>query len=377
MKRYKIAVVIPKYGLVGGGERFALELTERVAMNPQYEIHVFANKWRAVSDKVIFHKVPIIPFPKFAAPLSFAYFADKKISAMNFDLVHSHERIFDADIFTLHSVPHRFWINNIRKKKIMSLYDRAVGYIEQRMVKGRCRYFLPVSTLAEGEFLKQYKVDPAKIQVIHPGTDINMFKPTHQESREKIRRTFNIEQSDIVVIFVGMNFEIKGLDALMQAAALTYSSDLKLLVVGKGNIDKYKSLAKNLGIEQRVIFAGVHTDGIENLYGAADIFAMLSKFDTFGMTVSEAMACGLPVIVSPFVGAKDLVKDGENGFIVNSGNIETVASRLSLLTDSRCRQIMGKSAYQTAVNHSWDAMAGKVAAIYESALPLADKLVKE
>ena len=95
----KIAVVIPKHGLVGGAERFAYELTERLSLNEKYEFHVFANRWQSDSGRKTFHKVPIIRFPRFLTTISFAWFVNRKISKMNFDLVHTHDRIFDADIF--------------------------------------------------------------------------------------------------------------------------------------------------------------------------------------------------------------------------------------------------------------------------------------
>ena len=75
----KVAVVIPKYGLVGGGEKYAFEVTERIAATDRYKIHVFANKWRTQSDRLTFHKVPIITFPKFLTTVSFAWFANREI----------------------------------------------------------------------------------------------------------------------------------------------------------------------------------------------------------------------------------------------------------------------------------------------------------
>ncbi len=96
----KIAVVIPKYGLVGGAESFAAELTERIALNTRYNLHVFANRWTTHSERITFHKVPIFSFPKFLTTISFAYFAGLNISKMNFDLIHTHDRIFDADILS-------------------------------------------------------------------------------------------------------------------------------------------------------------------------------------------------------------------------------------------------------------------------------------
>ncbi len=365
VKRRKIAVIVPKYGLVGGGERFVLELTERIAKNPLYEVHVFANQWRAVSDNVVFHKVPMIRFPKFLTTPSFAFFANRQISQMNFDIVHSHERVFKADIVTLHSVPHRFWIREIRKKKFMSLFDLATAWVEQQMVKSNPSRFLPVSGIAKEKFLEEYPMDMAKISVIHPGVDTDMFTPSDPQTRQAVRQQFGFDESDVVIIFVGMNFEVKGLDNLMAAMSQASSAKLKLWVIGKGNYKKYNSLAKKLGLEKNLIFAGVQTQGIEKLYGAADIFCMLSEFDTFGMAVSEAMACGLPVVVSPNVGAKDMVQSGVNGFVVNGGDTESVASKLLLLTDARLRQTMGIAARQTALRHSWDAIAKQISEIYE------------
>src|SRR5512137_1978871 len=132
-KPAKIAVVIPKYGLVGGGEKFVLELSERIAGNDAYELHVFANKWKEHSNRIRFHKVPIISFPKYLTTVSFAWFAQREIAKQKIDIVHAHERIFSADIVSLHSIPHSFWIRDIRKKMLPSLFDLATIWVERRM----------------------------------------------------------------------------------------------------------------------------------------------------------------------------------------------------------------------------------------------------
>ena len=75
----RIAVVIPKYGLVGGAETFVFEVCERLALHKEFEIHVFANKWQLGQGRIVFHKVPIIRFPHFLTPISFAYFVNRRI----------------------------------------------------------------------------------------------------------------------------------------------------------------------------------------------------------------------------------------------------------------------------------------------------------
>jgi UDP-glucose:(heptosyl)LPS alpha-1,3-glucosyltransferase len=82
----KIAVVIPKYGLVGGAEQFASELTGRLSDQPGYNFHVFANQWQSAHADINFHHVPIVSFPKFLTTLSFAYFTCRQLSADRFSL---------------------------------------------------------------------------------------------------------------------------------------------------------------------------------------------------------------------------------------------------------------------------------------------------
>jgi len=370
--RKKIAVVVPKYGLVGGGERFVLELTERLANVPGYEIHVFSNKWRSESDHITFHKIPIITFPKWLTSISFAYLANRKIAKMDFDLIHSHDRVFKADVVTLHSIPHRTWVSDIRQKRRLSLFDHGTSWTEQKMYTcSGCQMFLPVSNLVKIKLLETFKIDERKIRVIHPGVDIERFQSVNPYNRQEIRTAFGISESDLLILFVGMNFEVKGLDSLLSAIALLkseyHNDQAKVLVVGKGNNKKYKALAHKLGIGKQLIFSGVRND-IERIYQAGDILVMLSKFDTFGMVVTEAMSASLPVIISDNVGAKDLVIQGENGFVVDREDIDMTSSKINLMLNKEKRLEMGKKAHKTALNNTWEKMALKVLNVYEALL---------
>ena len=368
----KIAVVVPKYGLVGGGERFVFELTERLANVPDYEIHVFSNKWRSESDHITFHKIPIITFPKWLTSISFAYLANRKIAKMHFDLIHSHDRVFKSNVVTLHSIPHRTWVRDIRQKRRPSLFDHGTSWTEKQMYKySGCQMFLPVSNLVKIKLLETFQIDERKIRVIHPGVDVERFQSDNPHNRQEIRDAFGISESDFLILFVGMNFEVKGLDSLLSAIALLKSAydnnQVKVLVVGKGNNKKYKALAQKLGIGEQLIFSGVRND-IEKIYQAGDILVMLSKFDTFGMVVTEAMAASLPVIVSDNVGAKDLVVQGENGFVVDREDIETISSKINLMLNKEKRLEMGKKAHHTALNNTWEQMTLKVLDVYEALL---------
>jgi len=371
---HKIAVVIPKYGLVGGAEHFVLELTRRLSLNPWYDIHVFANKWLVNEDHLTFHRIPIIAFPKFLTTISFSCFVKQKMAKMDLDLRHTHDRIFDADIFTMHSVPHTFWIHHVRRKD-MSLNDHATAWLEKKLVRNpRCKRFISVSKLASEKFLQAYDVDAKKIQVIHPGIDMARYRGLDRgQCRQEIRSLWGIEETDTVILFVSMNFDIKGLDALMAAAAKAKSNDrsqkIKLLIVGKGEEKKYIRIAKNLGIGNDVIFAGVHREKLERIYLASDIFSILSKFDTFGIAVLEAMAASLPVVVSGNVGAKDLVTNGVNGFTIeDSTDLDDISEKICILLDKEVRTRMGVAARETALENTWESVAKKYEFIYDELL---------
>jgi UDP-glucose:(heptosyl)LPS alpha-1,3-glucosyltransferase len=369
----KIAVVIPKYGLVGGAEQFASELTSRLSDQPGYNFHVFANRWQGAHAGINFHHVSIVSFPKFLTTISFAYFTRRQLSADRFSLVHSHERIFAADIYTLHGVPHRFWIHCVRKKK-MSLYDLATSWVEKKLVtQGNCQKFIAVSNLTRDIFLQEYNIDPQRVTVIHPGVDLNDYATADKRLiRGDIRKEYGFRSEEPIILFASMNFEIKGLDAIMLSLAKLKARQhsFKLLIAGKGNLRKYTQMAREANIADEVVFTGMLSkEKLIRLYLAGDMYIMLSKFDTFGMVVLEAMAAGLPVIISSNVGAKDLVQEGENGFIISdTSDADYIAAKIALLLDENIRRQMAEAAYQTAAQNTWDDVTKKYAAIYENLL---------
>jgi UDP-glucose:(heptosyl)LPS alpha-1,3-glucosyltransferase len=368
-----VAVVIPKYGLIGGAEQFVAELTGRLAGSTDFNIHIYANRWEKTAAPLTFHRVPIISFPKFLTTPSFAHFTREKIKKNDISLIHSHERIFGADIFTLHGIPHRYWVQHIRRKR-MSLYDLATAHVEKTLVyNGNCKKFIAVSSLTRNIFLQEYAIDPGLVEIIHPGVDLNDYNRLDKnEAYQSVRKELGINNSQPLLLFASMNFEIKGLDYILQALAKVkiQGHSSKLVVAGKGNIKKYRKLSLDLGIADDVVFTGpVAKEKMIRMYLAGDFYIMLSQFDTFGMVVLEAMAAGLPVIISSNVGAKDLVQENKSGFIIdNTSDTDYIAAKIALLLDENIRRKMSSYALQTAAQNTWNDVTKKYATIYKSIL---------
>jgi len=368
-ERIPIAFVIPKYGLMGGAEAVVFEMGERLARMDPFTVHVLAHRWKSGNSPVRFHRIPMIKFPRVFQPLSFAHFVKRWARCHPEALIHSHERIYRMDLFTFHGIPHQTWIEEIRKKR-MGVFDRATAHVERRgMIDPGPSCILPVSSLVREELLRRYPIPGSTVRILHPGIDLERFKVLdRQVCRGDIRARHGLASSDTVLLFVGMNFEIKRLDLVMQGMAHAMGRvpriSWKLLVAGKGEQRRFGALANALGIRDRVVFTGPVTP-VEPYYLAADLFAMPSKMDTFGMAVLEAMAAGLPVIITEKVGARDLVETGEHGFILPDAPApEALGEVVVRLSEPSLRRAMGEKAQKKAALQSWDTVMEELGHIY-------------
>lgn len=369
-QKKKVAVVVQKYGLVGGGEKFVAELTERLACDQELEIHVLAHQWKPSASQISFHRIPMVSFPRWLKPITFAAAVRRRLTALKVDVVHTHERIYEADIYSVHGTPHRFWVKKVRRKA-MNLYDRALAHIEDRLMSAHTDgpQLLAVSSLVQEKMIQSYPHCRNRIEIVHPGVDAQAYQSLDRaDCRRMLMNRCGFDTKDLILLFVGMNFEVKGLGPIINGLAHAINQGIadrwRLVVVGKGNHDRYQRMANQMGIGNRMAFWGVEEQQMAKLYLAADAFVMLSSFDTFGLTVLEAMAAGLPVMISPWVGAQDVVTNGTTGFIVDPGQTDQVSQTLGLLADDELRQQMGSAAQEQAARYSWDATAMAVKAQY-------------
>jgi glycosyltransferase involved in cell wall biosynthesis len=152
-----------------------------------------------------------------------------------------------------------------------------------------------------------------------------------------------------IFAFVGSAIEIKGFDTVLSAIDVLNESNLNFEFWVAGHMDKIVSRGprfKPLGMLS-------HKD-LSHLLRLAHCLVMPSRFDSFGLVVLEALASGIPVIISEMVGAKQVVVDGENGFVIAVGDVAALSSRMLLLAQDRARAArMGAAARRTAERHDW------------------------
>lgn len=201
------------------------------------------------------------------------------------------------------------------------------------------------------------------ITVIPNGVDLERFRPPTTTERRAARAAAGLPAKGLVAVFVGHEFDRKGLSIAI--AALQTAHDATLYVIG-GSPEAIRSAQSSVleqGVGHRVIFAGTTSDPAP-LLRAADVFVLPSAYEANALVVLEALATGLPVISTRVGFAPDLVIDGENGFLVGR-EAEEVGERLRDLGGSGLRA-RSAHARRTAEKYSWGAAADRYLALAES-----------
>lgn len=233
---------------------------------------------------------------------------------------------------------------------------------------GRYRRIVAISERVRKQLKEHYGVPDARIITIPNGINLARFDPANLKSRAEVRRSFGIAQGVSLLLFVGSQFRLKGLEFAIRALP-EMKTPAVLLVVGGDVAAPYKRLAEQLGVRERVIFAGARSD-LPKIYPAADAFVLPTLYETFALVCLEAMASGLPVLASPVGGIEDYLRDGENGFHIPR-EPQAIALKLDrLLNDPELHARIREGGLATAKAYAWE----KIAKQY---LRLFDELIAE
>jgi UDP-glucose:(heptosyl)LPS alpha-1,3-glucosyltransferase len=204
----------------------------------------------------------------------------------------------------------------------------------------------------------------APITVIGNGVDLERFHPATAEERAAARSALNIAQDAFTVIFIGHEFDRKGLPILIEALGHT-RDDIVLLVVGgtEDMIAHARSHAARSGVADRVIFAGEQRDVRASLH-AADALALLSAYEASALVLLEALASGVPVIATDVGIASDAIEDGVNGYLT-PGDPIAVAHRLESLASGGLARLRD-NALERARAYAWQNIARRYLELLDS-----------
>ena len=228
--------------------------------------------------------------------------------------------------------------------------------------------------LTEGEkndYLKFSVSKERKLVTIHSGVDTDQFAVASGNGGAAGKKALGLNPSELVIGTVGWLLPIKGPECLLMAMIRVWNErpDARLVFVGKGELEgKLKDAAVQAKVSDKILFLGWRED-IPQIMAAFDIFVLPSLNEGMGRVLVEAMAAGKPVIASSVGGIPDLVKNGENGFLVEPADPLALAEAVKLLIGSpELRMKMGAAGREMSEKYSVAAMIEKLDKLYEQVI---------
>ncbi|HWP52970.1 MAG TPA: glycosyltransferase family 4 protein [Pyrinomonadaceae bacterium] len=282
-------------------------------------------------------------------------------------VVLSHGDSLAGDVCIVHAVNRASLAEKRRAGYYQWLFNPANLWVAWRdwfmLSRGRYRRVVAISERVRQQLKEYYGVPDEKIVTIPNGINLSRFSPDHVKARNEMRRSLGFDESTPLVLFVGSQFRLKGLEVAIRALA-RMKTQAHLLVVGNDAANGFRQLAKELGIAERVHFLGARKD-LPEIYPAADAFVFPSLYETFALVCLEAMASGLPVLASRVGGIEDYLRDEENGlFIKREG--QDIAQKLDrVLADAELRARLRSNGFKTAANYSWDKIAQQYLRLFD------------
>lgn len=376
-RRLRIAVFNRQFSATGGGaERYSIALVEQLAA--RHEIHVFAQHIAHSWPGVTYHQVSQpLSRPRWLNQLSYAtatWWATRK----GFDVVHSHENTWHGQVQTVHVLPVKYnllhgltgWRRALRWLNIVTSLRLLVYFAleHSRFSLGKLRAIVVTSNTLVPQMLEAYPACASAIQVVTPGVDRVWGVPTPSQKSEA-RRTLGLPETGFCILFVGNDYRKKGLATLIQALQQLPEPCYVAVVGNPAQIPIFKTQAKAAGLDQRVFFLGSLPD-VTPAYQAADGLAHPTQEDTFAMVVLEAMAHGLPVVVSSerYCGIAGLLTHETNALVLDDPlNDHTLTATLGrLLQDGALVGRLSNAALDFARQHQWATLALQQERIYRA-----------
>jgi UDP-glucose:(heptosyl)LPS alpha-1,3-glucosyltransferase len=303
-----------------------------------------------------FHKTFKLPVSGFTGRKFFQKAAGRLIKKLRPELVIGHCDIKEQDVLFSHNLRH------LAHERIFGEALPAndpIGRIHKDIFEnGKFRLLICNSELMLEDLESRFGISREKMEILHPGFDAELFQFAENE-KERLRRNrrgeFGIaEDETVIALITSGDFRKRNLSGLTDAFALLSAEheNIKLFIAGKDNFAPYLRHAAKFGLEDKVVCAPA-IKNVKEYYSLADIFVLPAHVECFGRTVLEAMYCRLPVVVSPYVGAKSIIEGEARSFILSENSPAAICRGLSaLVKNPPLRQRLGELNHNAAKKYT-------------------------
>jgi len=363
-------------GVVSSIETFREQLEKQ-----GYQFFIFAPQHKYAQPQKNVFRVPSFTWPTVRDyPIGLPYFShlENVVSSLKLDLVHCQhiflmgsygqslaKKLSLPCVYTYHTVLTEY----VHYLPIKSLWGLAKKFLIKR-AKNFCnqsdRIIVPSRPIAS--LLKSYGVT-TPIVVIPTGIDLRKFRKLSRKERSILLTKFKIPYEKEILLFVGRLAQEKNLDFLINCfkEILEIYPSTHLVLVGDGpERENLKNMIERFGLKKAVTLTGFLEPAVtRKFFGAADLFVFPSTTETQGIVVAESLASSTPVVAVDYLGPKDLVQNGENGFLVPLKQKDFINKTILLLQNLYLRKRMEGNARKSVQAFSIRRSADKLAMVYQ------------
>jgi D-inositol-3-phosphate glycosyltransferase len=391
----------PGTGDAGGMNVYVIELAKRLARNG-IEVDIFTRATSSALEPLVspcdgvqvrhIHAGPFEGLTKAELPGQLCVFAREVLRAEaahpvgHYDVVHSHYWL-SGQVGALArdrwGVPLVHSMHTMAKVKNDALAtgdtaEPAVRIIGEEQVVEAADMLVANTDLEAKQLINLYDADPSRVEVVHPGVDLELFRP---RDRAAVRAELGLPADAAVLLFAGRIQPLKAPDVLLRAVAVLLDREPSLrrrLVVpivggpsgsGLEHPESLAQLATHLGLDDVVRFVPpVAQHELARWCAAATLVAVPSYNESFGLVAAEAQATGTPVVAAAVGGLTTVVRDGHSGLLVDGHEPDAWADALlRVVEDDDLRERLGAGALEQARTFSWEHTAAQVLEVYERA----------
>jgi glycosyltransferase involved in cell wall biosynthesis len=387
--KIKVLHIIPSVATVRGGPSQAiLEMVKALRKNDiDAEIVTTNDNGEDILDVPLgkfinYQQAPVQFFPRFSPSIhslrEFAFSRELTIwlwqNIRNYDLLHIHGIFSYAPTIAMAIAHHQkvpYIITGHGQLCEWSLQQKT--FKKQLYINLIAKYFLNHSQSTHFTSVSEQKeASPLNLTSSSFVLPLGIYPPQRiLNAREKLQKYLNIPADEPIILFLSRLHPKKGLDYLIPALGKLSDYRFTFIVTGSGDSDyetEIKTLVTTHGIEERTHFTGfVKGETKDLLMQGADIFALTSYSENFGISVLESLAAGVPVIVTPGVALSDIVQEQHLGYVTEL-NINDIATTIENFLDhpQESKEMGDRSRQFILDNYTWDKIALKMISVYEN-----------
>ena len=294
---------------------------------------------------------------------------------LQYDLIHSHYWLsgwVGRRIQRWWAVPHVIMFHTLGAIKNaigVGENEPTLRIMAERELVSDCQRIIAATVKGKEELVSYYSASPEKISVIPCGVNLELFRHI---DKEVARHSLGLNGQKIL-LFVGRIDPLKGIDRLLTALPkLDARQNLKLLVIGgdedsKSEVDRLQRLSRSMNIQDSVTFAGiVEQKELPLYYSAADVCVIPSYYESFGLVALESLACGTPIVATRVGCIESVVKQGQNGHVVEDNASFHIADGIDALLSGGRKSV--ESIRESVNGFNWSNIAEAIIPEYRTTL---------